>query len=66
MRPAGLTPGRDGSNAVSLISARTNTVTATIPANGEAFGIAVNTKTNKAYAADTASNTVLVLTHCPK
>ena len=51
-------------NTVSAISARTNTITATIPAGSGPF-IAANPRTNKIYEANSEDNTVSVLRSCP-
>jgi serine/threonine-protein kinase len=53
-------------DGVSVISGRTNTVTATIAVGVEPFGIAVDPKTTTAYAANFHDNTVSVLAPCPR
>jgi YVTN family beta-propeller protein len=53
-------------DTVSVISGRTNTVTATIPVHYYPFGIATDPKTNTAYVAGNFSSTVVVLAPCPR
>ena len=51
----------DGSGDVSVIDTATNTVTATIPAGSEPFGVAVTPDGCKVYVANGASNNVSVI-----
>lgn len=51
----------NGSNTVSVIDTRTNTVSATIPVGAEPYGVAVNPVTTRAYVANGAGNTVSVI-----
>jgi YVTN family beta-propeller protein len=56
----------DVSQTVSVISGRTKTVTATIPVGDNPSGVAVDPKTSTIYVANALSDTVSVLTACPK
>jgi DNA-binding beta-propeller fold protein YncE len=51
---------------VSVISGRTNTVTAAIPVGRGPFGVAANPNTNTIYVANQLDSTVSVLTACTK
>jgi len=55
-------------STVSVISGRTDKVTAAIPVGTleQPTGVAVDPKTGTAYVADTAISTVSVLAPCPK
>lgn len=46
---------------MSVISGRTNTVTATIPVGVNSQGVAVNPVTDTAYVANSGDNTVSVI-----
>jgi YVTN family beta-propeller protein len=56
----------EAARTVSVISGRTNAVTATIPVHYYPFGIATDPKTNTAYVAGNFSSTVVVLAPCPR
>jgi YVTN family beta-propeller protein len=50
-----------GSDTVSVIGGRTNTVTATIPVGNEPDAVAVNPLANRAYVANIVDGTVSVI-----
>ena len=51
---------------MSVISGRTNTVTATIPVGAFPFGVAADPKAKATYVTNANSSTVSVLAACPK
>ena len=61
----------DNDDTVSVISGRTNTVTATVRVGitgtfATPSGVAVDPKTNTAYVANPGDGTMSVLAPCPK